>query len=372
LGNDAAYGGAGIDTATYVHANQGVTVSLTTTGPQDIGDGEGTEILAGIENLTGSNYNDVLTAKAGTNILIGGLGNDTLNGGAGFDTLQFTHAFSGVKVDLMLGEATGEGNDRLSLIENVDGTSQNDVLLGNGTANVLVGGAGKDTLAGLRGNDTLDGGLGFDVVSYAAAAFGVTVSLTVTGGQAIGGDEGMDTLIAIEAVEGSRFGDTLAGSNLANTLRGAEGDDSLSGADGNDTIAGGKGSDHLSGGTGRDVFVYTAAKESWVNAFDTVDGFDAADDKFDVVPNVTGIDAAIATGALSAATFKDDIAAAANKHVFGAGHAILFTADSGDMTGTTLLIIDGNGRAGFGASQDVVIRLDGAVNLAALDVGDFI
>ena len=42
----------------------------------------------GIENLTGSGFNDTLTGDGNANTLSGGAGNDTLNGGAGNDTLD--------------------------------------------------------------------------------------------------------------------------------------------------------------------------------------------------------------------------------------------------------------------------------------------
>ena len=53
-GNDKLTGGAGIDTASYISALIGVTVSLGITVQQDTV-GAGKDTLGGIENLTGSN-----------------------------------------------------------------------------------------------------------------------------------------------------------------------------------------------------------------------------------------------------------------------------------------------------------------------------
>jgi Ca2+-binding RTX toxin-like protein/uncharacterized protein YegL len=85
-GNDLLDGGTGNDTASYAHASAGVTVDLSLLGAQDTL-GAGTDTLTGIENLTGSNFNDTLTGDNNSNIITGGLGNDILNGGGGDDFL---------------------------------------------------------------------------------------------------------------------------------------------------------------------------------------------------------------------------------------------------------------------------------------------
>jgi len=108
-----------IDTADYSTSANGVTVNLATnvnTG----GDAQG-DSLTGIENVTGSNYNDALTGDSNDNTLTGGAGNDT-----------------------------------------------------------LVGGAGNDTLIGGAGNDTLVGGTGIDTADYSSATAGVTVNLSIS------------------------------------------------------------------------------------------------------------------------------------------------------------------------------------------------
>lgn len=87
-GNNVLTGGGGIDTADYTYAGSGVTVSLTITGVQNTG-GSGSDTLVAISNLTGSNYNDTLTAGAGNSVLDGGGGNDTLIGGIGNDSFIF-------------------------------------------------------------------------------------------------------------------------------------------------------------------------------------------------------------------------------------------------------------------------------------------
>jgi Ca2+-binding RTX toxin-like protein len=97
-GDDVIEGGDGNDTATYFDLGpnntgplpfgfvNGVYVDLTKAGPQDT-HAAGFDTLTGIENLTGSNFNDVLVGDTGPNTLFGGNGLDVLVGGAGRDTL---------------------------------------------------------------------------------------------------------------------------------------------------------------------------------------------------------------------------------------------------------------------------------------------
>ncbi|MEG1042482.1 MAG: type I secretion C-terminal target domain-containing protein, partial [Pseudomonas sp.] len=86
LGNDLLDGGAGVDTASYASASSAVTVNLTMAGAQNTL-GAGSDTLASIENLIGSDYNDSLTGNSVANLLVGGKGNDTLVGGGGDDVL---------------------------------------------------------------------------------------------------------------------------------------------------------------------------------------------------------------------------------------------------------------------------------------------
>ena len=112
-GNDVLDGGTGIDTASYASAAQAVSVSLAVTGPQDTG-GAGIDTLVSIENLTGSDHNDILTGNAGANALSGGAGDDILIGGAGADTL-----IGGAGNDILVEApgpicSTGDGFDLVS------------------------------------------------------------------------------------------------------------------------------------------------------------------------------------------------------------------------------------------------------------------
>jgi Ca2+-binding RTX toxin-like protein len=164
-GNDSLIGGLGNDTADYLDfdATTGVTVNLSNPLAQNTV-GAGTDTLAGIENLRGGNFNDVLIGDAGANRLEGGNGSDvlrglggadTLDGGLGFDRASYSNSAVGIIVDLANpGNNTGDAaGDVYSSIENIEGGSGNDDLRGDANSNVLIGNAGADTLNGGAGGD---------------------------------------------------------------------------------------------------------------------------------------------------------------------------------------------------------------------------
>lgn len=134
---------------------------------------------------------------------------------------------------------------------------------GKDGADILRGGAGDDTLDGGLGNDLLNGGTGADYLygaegrdtaSYAGAESGVLIDLRNERGHdgaALG-----DTLVSIENVTGSAYGDDITGDNGANALSGRGGDDVLNGLGKSDILHGGAGDDTLTGGAGKDRFVF--------------------------------------------------------------------------------------------------------------------
>jgi Ca2+-binding RTX toxin-like protein len=126
--------------------------------------------LAGNDTLSGLAGDDTLQGGVGNDVLRGGAGADHLDGGAGVDTAIYSESSVGVTVNIALGTGIG-GNaqgDVLTGIENVYGSSGNDVLTGGATANTLVGNAGNDVLDGGAGKDTLSGGAGADRFVFSA------------------------------------------------------------------------------------------------------------------------------------------------------------------------------------------------------------
>ncbi len=251
-GNDRIDGGSGVDTVDYYGATASVHVDL---GLGTARGGEGSDTLAGIENVQGSAFADVLVGDDGANLLDGWAGADKMTGGAGDDTYRVSNA-----ADVIV-EQAGGGFDRVesaasrtleaeveqltlvgSLAVNGNGNDRDNVLIGNMAANVLNGGDGNDVLSGGRGDDTLRGGAGIDRADYSDA--GSTVQADLTLGRAVtGGGNGVDVLTGIEDLTGGRFGDTLTGDGSANDLVGGAGNDRLTGNGGNDRLDGGDGTD---------------------------------------------------------------------------------------------------------------------------------
>jgi len=93
-GNDTIDGAGGVDFASFFLSPSPVTVNLAT----GTATGEGTDTLAGIENVTGSgkfgdslmgdSLDNVLTGAGGDDTVSGGDGNDELDGGSGTDALD--------------------------------------------------------------------------------------------------------------------------------------------------------------------------------------------------------------------------------------------------------------------------------------------
>lgn len=229
----------------------------------------------GLDHLFGQAGNDTLVGGNNQDILIGGSGADVLlGGGSGLDRVVYSASSEGVSVTLAeageqeIGRAGDAEGDRISDIEQINGSGFNDTLIGNSVFNRLAGLAGNDSLDGAGGNDILTGGFGndtitggagadiingqpgFDFVDYRSNTSSVSLNLDLQ--SASGGEANGDTLIRIEGVFGSDFDDNITGSRFNNDLQGNEGDDTLSGGLGNDT---------LSGGSGADLFVIEAGNE---------------------------------------------------------------------------------------------------------------
>ncbi|MHC5597265.1 MAG: calcium-binding protein [Nostoc sp.] len=88
-------GGAGIDTVDYSSYTGGVNVNLAT-GIVSYSSSPRTTLLTAIEQVTGSQGNDVIVGDAANNLLFGGAGNDNLTGGVGNDLMNGSAGFDNV------------------------------------------------------------------------------------------------------------------------------------------------------------------------------------------------------------------------------------------------------------------------------------
>ena len=155
-GPDLLFGGAGRDVLDGGAGNEWI-----------IDGGRGNDRVAGgsgVDTLHGGPGNDRLAGGAGPDALDGGAGNDALNGGTGEDTVMYVDADVGVRVDLGEGTATGDGRDRLSSFDRVEGSSHADRIVGGSGGETIIGGEGDDDISGGGGEDALNGGTGTDEV----------------------------------------------------------------------------------------------------------------------------------------------------------------------------------------------------------------
>jgi Ca2+-binding RTX toxin-like protein len=281
VGADFMDGGDGIDEVSYAFATTAVTVNLTTGNGTGV-DAEG-DSFTNIENITGSNLADTLVGDGGDNLLQGRGGADRLDGAGGVDTAYYFPSSVGVNVSLVTGTGSGgeAAGDLLFNIENITGSSHDDVLTGDSGANELRGSQGDDLLVGGLGADTLDGGDDTDTANYALSASFVFVNLFTGTGST--GDAAGDTLIDIETVIGSAFGDFLFGDASANALHGGLGRDTLQGRGGADTLDGGADIDAAD-------YLFSAAAVTVNLATGTGSGGDAAGDTFISIENLLGSD----------------------------------------------------------------------------------
>ncbi|HEY1709572.1 MAG TPA: bluetail domain-containing putative surface protein, partial [Rhizomicrobium sp.] len=175
-------------------------------------------------------------------------------------------------------------------------------------------------------------------------------------------------------VSGGAASDTIKGGADGENLSGGAGDDLIKGGTGDDVITGGAGADKLISGGGNNTFVYTAVTESRSGpaTHDTVVGFDALNDVFDLEVAVTGVDKMVKAGTLDKSSFNTDMQAMLPATALHAHHAVLVTPSTGDLAGHTFLVVDDNGVAGFQAGGDYVIELSQGVHLANLSVTNFI
>lgn len=230
LGADTIVGDFRLDVAAYTQSRAAVFIDLFQP-VQSGGHAEG-DMLYGINNLIGSDFNDTLLGQYDPalpfstvidNEFFGGGGDDSLEGYLGHDTLH------------------GDDGD--------------DSLFGGSMDDQMFGGAGRDLLEDLEGDDTFDGGAAIDTMNGGSGdnLYHVTTGDRITD---TGGD---DTVIAhedyflangreIERLEaqagvgglilyGNSFGQTIVGHSGDDTIHGGAGADVIDGRGGVDTAS---------------------------------------------------------------------------------------------------------------------------------------
>ncbi len=262
----------GIDTESTAGATK-FEFDLAEAALTTIFDAGGTDTIS----VTGTGDPVMISLIAGT---WSDIGPDIVYSGGGQDTVETGTVF------IMPG----------TVIENASGSTGDDVLIGNASANILrgmdgddtveagagddtiwagagdqgddlvFGEAGRDELAGGAGNDLLVGGDDRDVIFGGSGDDMVILGLwsdANADGQAQA-SEITSTQTSTDLGYGGTGNDTVIGTGGANELGGGEGSDSVEAAGGDDIVYGGRGqgADTLLGGAGGDTIFGGAGDDS--------------------------------------------------------------------------------------------------------------
>ncbi|WP_293778275.1 hypothetical protein, partial [uncultured Oxalicibacterium sp.] len=367
---DTFDGLGGVDTVTYAADTVGVVVNLVTgegSGSGSLADGDR---LLNIENVIGGSGNDLFYANDAANVFNGGSG--------GSNTVDYSYSTTGgVIVDLFHANGVGTSGgfaqgDRFVNIQNVIGTTFDDVFVASADANHFDGGIGgrnrvsyaNDTVGvtvdlangtgsgagslaagdtfvniqdatGGSGNDTFiasneanrfDGGSGSNTVSYAASNAAVTVDLMTGNGS--GGYASGDVYINIQNVIGSTYDDLFYANAAANAFNGNGGNDTISYAKAND-------------GNGVTVDL---------NAGVGTGGF-AEGDTYQGIQNAVGT------------AYDDTFVASSVANVFDGGLGSNTVSYAPSTSGVTVDLLNGNGTGGY-AQNDQYTSIQNVVGSA--------
>ena len=380
-GNDSMGGGSGIDTLDYSGLNADITFSRGGVITKSGGNGVDTIAAFDIEVIKGNAKRiNTIDGSSGTTAAI--------NVDLSSNSLEITGL-------------PGIGSAKLTVINfsNVNGSENNDVILGDDKANTLNGGGGNDTISGGGGDDLLlgstgsdlyRGGAGADTLSYEAFAGGVTL---VRGGTIIKADGSVDTIadFAVETIVGTKgavntidgstgvtaalnvnlskqnltitglpFVGTAAltvknftdvkGSENADVITGDKGANRLSGNGGNDVLTGLGGKDLLTGGSGADTFVFGYG-DSLLSGFDLITDLEIGVDAIDgwAATAVTTI------GRASSLNAGDLGRLFGNNFLANGAAAFVVGSTGGDRTFLAL----NDSQLGFQAGKDLIMEITG-------------
>jgi Ca2+-binding RTX toxin-like protein len=354
--------GDGDDT---INAGGSTATGAATAVPIAMEGGDGDDTLTGgaeSDNASTTSFGDDIEGGLGDDTLAGGLGDDTLDGGAGEDTADFSGSATAVNANLATGNATGQGLDTLTAIEDLVGSALGDTLTGDTPVdNVITGAAGDDKIdCGGAATDE-------DTADFSDSAAGVTVDLVA--GTATG--DGTDTLKNCEDVQGSDLDDTITGDDNDNALFGGGGVDSISGGtatDDSDIIDGESGSDWVNYGDRTDPVTVDLTKStvgvtagSCNDAAEFVNG-DVAGGEADCINAVEN--AALGTGddTFVGSAFNNTVEPGGGQNVLsGAGGSDTLDYSVGYDAGVTVNL------AGGAASDDAIDAFENVIGTAFAD-----
>ena len=211
--------------------------------------------------IYGNGGNDTIEAGKGNDILIGGKGNDSLDGGYGNDTYVWNLGDGFDTINDYQSSSTEGREDKIKFGE---GISFEDLSFENSGNNLIIYVNGDKT-QGLQLNNYFYGSN--YTVEILEFADGSTVNLTQIGltFQQHDGSETITGTAYDDVIYANGGNDTVNAGSGNDAIYGGNGNDTLNGQGDNDTLVGGKGNDSLDGGSGNDIYIYNLG-----DGFDTI------------------------------------------------------------------------------------------------------
>lgn len=205
----------------------------------ETGASEGDDVKIDVENIEGSDHDDVLTGSIVSNTIDGNDGDDDISGGPG-NTVDCAN-----DVDTLNG---GDGDDifRMGLVSNC--------------------------------GDAISGDAGTDTANYEMRVADLIISINGSandgeGPEATGEKDNVKT--TIEVLVSGEGNDTLTGGTGDDEIHGGLGVDTIRGGNGNDTILGGPGNDIIHGDAGDDTIdEATGTDSAYIKTMSAFDGQD--------------------------------------------------------------------------------------------------
>jgi Ca2+-binding RTX toxin-like protein len=339
-----------LEDGTYIYTFDGDDLITTQDGDNFVVSGDG------IDSVYTGKGNDIVYARDDNDTVYTGDGEDTIYGQNGDDSL---HGEAGN--DIIYG---GLGDDYLY------GDDDDDLIIANEGNDYLYGGAGDDQLYANDGDDHINTGSGVNIVDGGEGddlVYGGADIDTIYGGagaDTIYGDDGADILDGLtgnDLIYGGAGDDIVNGNDDDDKLYGGEGIDTLDGEDGNDKIYGGAGADILMGGEDVDTF-YIGINESTLSEMDYLKDFTYGEDKLVLINHGEEIISETATDVTSASTLSEAINLASTAD--GSTNANIEWFIYGDYT---YVVEDLSVDATFNTTTDVIIKMQGVVNMLGLD-----
>ncbi|MEW8009676.1 MAG: calcium-binding protein [Candidatus Thiodiazotropha sp.] len=235
---DLIDGGAGNDTISGADGNDQL---MGGTGNDTLDGGNGNDLL------DGGVGDDTLAGWQGNDELIGGAGDDRLSGSHGDDRYVFQTGHGQDTIDDLLGNNTIVFSDLPSTDVQVRRDGDNLVISNpNNTDQVTV-------ISQFNGADSVNVSISIQEISFSDGVVLNAAELLSRITPGTSGDDAIQGNDSAETIDGLAGNDTIQTFGGDDNVQGGDGFDQIDGGSGNDTLAGGSGDDTLDGSAGNDL-----------------------------------------------------------------------------------------------------------------------